>query len=204
MRACLRFIFFCVLLPLAGGAAAQPAPPVPLVDAKPLTHQLPCPATLAPGQTCLALVDARNWYSDTGIRVAPAQSYCLRIPTQQVWFDAGRPSSPPVGEPGNLLMNLFTWLKRHDLPWFTLMAGVVGLDQPGIPPGPALASQQSQNLAQDRRLEVNAPGALVLYPNDARGPAGHLTYFYANNSGQIWVQVTRLQASQACTGALVP
>jgi len=179
-------------------------PPVAQVNGKPLSIQVPCPAALDTGQTCIALVNARNWYSDTGIRVKPAESYCIRIPRGQVWFDAGRPSTPPDGEPGNLLMNLFKWLKRHDLPWFTLMAAVVGVDQPGIAPDLTLASQQSQNLAQDRRLEVKSPGALVLYPNDARGPASRLAYFYGNNSGQIRVQVSRLQASQACTDDLVP
>ena len=155
----------------------------------------------------MALVRADSWYSDTGIRVKPAESYCIRIPRGQVWFDADRPNSPPAGEPGNLLMNLFQWLRRHDLPWFTLMAGVVGVTQPGIQPSPAIQSLpalQSQNLAQDRRLNATTQGALVLYPNDARGPASRLAYFYGNNSGQIWVQVSRLQASQPCTDDLGP
>ena len=113
------------------------------------------------------------------------------------------PLDAPDGEPGSLLMNVFKWLKRHDQPWFTLMADVA---QEGaakdIASWPAL---QSHSVAQNRELDVKASGALVLYPNDARNLfSSDDQYFYRNNRGQIWVQLAHLQPGQPCNDTLTP
>lgn len=191
---------------LAGCASrehqAEPPAAAPVVNGQSVQVTGPCPATLDPGRSCWALVQAWNWYSDTGVRVARDQTYCIRIPSGQAWRDANRHNSPPKGEPGNLLMNAFGFLKRHPLPWFTLMAGVVEGAGPGIQPSSDLKPRpevQSQDLSSQRRLVTTAAGALVMYPNDARGD-----WFYSNNHGQIWVQVQRLQDAQPCTDTITP
>lgn len=189
---------------LAGCAAGGPEPATavtpPVVNGQTVNVTGPCPAALEPGRRCWALVRAWDWYSDTGVRVARDQAYCLRIPAGQVWLDRNRRNTPPQGEPGNLLMNAFGFLKRHPLPWFTLMAGVVEGVPPGLQASADIQSRrevQAQDLSAQRRLAVAAAGALVLYPNDAR-------FFYRNNHGQIWVQVERLQGAQPCTGTFTP
>lgn len=204
----LRTLVLASLLPLGGCAAVNYEPvtldtPPPQVSGTPVNMGPHCTAELRAGAACMALVRAQDWYSDTGVRVKEGQAYCIRVPPGQVWFDAQRRNSPPDGEPGSLLMNVFKWLKRHDQPWFTLMADVA---QEGaakdIASWPAL---QSHSVAQHRKLDVKASGALVLYPNDARNLfSSDDQYFYRNNRGQIWVQLAHLQPGQPCNDTLTP
>jgi hypothetical protein len=208
MTRLLRLALSVTLLALAGCASVVYEPV--MVDS-PMPagfDKLPaCGAGLEPGKSCLVLVRAGNWHSDTGISVEPGQVYRFDVPLGQVWFDKGRRNSPPHGEPGNFVMNMRAWAKRHCEPWFTLMAGIAPAadSAPGpsgaMPPAKAILHSdvlQSESLAKNCALVARAAGVLVLYPNDARGPTGRPDHFYANNSGQIWVKVTRLDMSQAC------
>lgn len=149
-------------------------------------------ALAAPGDECLALVRADQWWSDTGVSVKKRAAYRLTVPPHQVWFDKGIVNKPPHGDPGNRLMNLFARYKRHEEGlWFSLIAAVVehgsGLDR---------REYQSVDIGAASKKECDSvifvakeDGALSLYPNDAKGPASHPTFFYENNSGQIWVRV---------------
>ncbi len=197
--------FLIVAVLSFGGCASMTYDPLLVDSAMPreLVSMQPCTAQLGPGRTCVAQVRAENWYSDTGLRVRPSQSYCIRIPQGQVWFDADRRNSPPVGEAGSVAMNLFKGLRRHDSPWFTLMAGVVDFQKPEKQPAQAIKSlslRQFERMDGDGLLKVKEAGALVMYPNDASG----LEYFYTNNSGQIWVQISHLLPSERCTEAITP
>lgn len=184
-----------------------------------------CSEALSEGLSCLALVRAENWFSDTGVRVGPGQSYCFQVPPGQAWFDAGRRNSPPQGEHGSTAMNWLAFAKRHEVPWFTLMAGVVlTTPVPLLKAAPTvLVDVQSKefrvsltawdvyNVADQRHeltggevkseafvTSTKVSGALVMYPNDAWGPTGHPDWFYENNSGQIWVRITRVRPGEGC------
>jgi hypothetical protein len=202
-----RVFLVLVCLQIIGCASIKYEPvlvdsAVPTLGGKPLSAQLPCPDSLDAGMSCTAVVRAENWFSDTGLRVRAGESYCIRTPKGQVWFDAGRRNSPPIGDSGSSSMNLFKPLKRHGFPWFTLMAGVVDFHGNKMQTSEVLKSsvlRQFKRMDGDGKLEIAEAGALVMYPNDARGPE----YFYANNSGQIWVQISHLQPTEVCTDRMV-
>ncbi len=215
----LRWAWLCPVVALAGCGSIGYTPvlvdsPLPAVFREARPGNAPCGPTLVPGQSCVTLVRAEDWYSDTRIRVEAKQTYCFHVPAGQVWFDAERRNSPPRGEPGSLFMNALKRAKRQDAPWFTLMAGVAPDPVPTLRPvawaGPpsreftaSLEASTPHNVAADplKPLVVAKNGVLVLYPNDAWGPTGRPGYFYENNSGQIWVQVSHVPAGKACTGA---
>lgn len=164
------------------------------VDSAPPTDLAPCPARLEAGQRCTAVVLAAQWRSETGVQVRPGEAYCLRVPPDQVWFDQTRRNTPPHGERGNWLMQLFNGLKRHpDIAWFSLVAAV-------HTPDPAGAATH-QDLSRMPLVQVSQAGALVLYPNDAVGQSEDPTWFYRNNVGQIWVTVQRCGGACACPPA---
>ncbi len=185
---------------LAAGCSNVPHKPANNAAAKsPL-----CASVLNEGASCFALVRAKNWYSDTGIRVKPGQTYCFRIEPGQKWFDAGRPNTPPEGEPGSMLMNLFAHLKRErDVPWFGLMAGVADFGMEGIQASSAIDSRKLVGkavylAAPGAVLVAQGPGGLVMYPNDARGTTERTLAFYDNNSGEIWAGITRMRPGAKC------
>lgn len=161
-------------------------------------------ALAAPGDECLALVRADQWWSDTGVTVKKQAAYRLTVPPHQVWFDKGRVNVPPNGECGNGIMTLFEHYKRQEGGlWFSLIAAVVepgsGLDRREYQRVDIGAASKKECKECDSVVIFVAQedGALSLYPNDAKGPASHPTFFYENNSGQIWVRVRWLTAKEA-------
>jgi hypothetical protein len=171
-------------------------------NAMPASVSAPCSvAPLAVGASCVALVRASQWYSDTGLKVAPGQAYCLRVPPHQSWFDAGRVNVAPQGEPGSGIMNVYSSRKRApEAGWFALIAAVVRHD----PEPMSVASEQLDSVdvsglerpcgpgGDGRRWEPPVAGAMAFYPNDAIADSYDKAFFYRNNSGQIWVVITRL------------
>ncbi|MES2685294.1 MAG: hypothetical protein V4706_00650 [Pseudomonadota bacterium] len=159
-----------------------------------------------PGDECLALVRADQWWSVTGVKVQKDAAYRLTIPPHQVWFDKGRTNTPPYGEVGNSAMKLFDRYKRQEGLWFSLIAAVVE-------PGSNLDRKELQSVdigsAANKDCKsvifiASEKGDLTLYPNDARGPDGHSTYFYENNSGQIWVQVRQITNTEGAVAIKGP
>ena len=205
MRAC-NVLLPTVLVFAAtlSGCAAVRYEPTSYDSPKPIGAGVPgClskDALAAPGDECLALVRADQWWSDTGVTVKKRAAYRLTVPPHQVWFDKGIVNKPPYGDPGSRLMNLFESYKRHEGGlWFSLIAAVV---EPGS--GLDRREYQSVDIGAASKKECDSvifvaqeDGALSLYPNDAKGPASHPTFFYENNSGQIWVRVRWLTAKEA-------
>lgn len=147
----------------------------------------PCSGTLQENATCLALVRASQWFSETGLTVATGERYRISVPACQFWYDEGRLNVPPTGEAGSGLMNLFAKLKRHgESDWFSLIAAV--LSPSGEPVEPVFDLGLS---GADGVITPMAEGKLVMYPNDARSTNEDREYFYRNNHGQVWVMVTR-------------
>jgi hypothetical protein len=160
---------------------------------------------LAVGHECVALVRARDWYSDTRLQVGPNQAYCVEALPNQQWFDAGRVNTPPRGEPGSFLMNLYASGKRYpQAGWFSLIVGVVDTSRPTekrlghevLVDDPQLESASLEQLDRCGTLgnvfRPQTSGFLVLYPNDAVLDGAAREHFYKNNAGQIWVTVTRM------------
>jgi len=148
-----------------------------------------CPAKLEKEAECTARIYADQWTSPTGIQVgAVNEAYCIAVLPNQVWFDADRRNTPPLGERGSWLMNVFE--KRHPKSgYFALMVAVL--------PEPAdRATEDAQPVADllRGRYTPNFKGSLVLYPNDAIGSPGDSDYYYKNNSGHIWVSIRRCPA----------
>lgn len=175
------------VLTLAGCAAID-YETVPVDSASPLSAETQgrCPATLAPGARCTARVQADQWSSPTGIQVkAKGESYCIAVLPNQVWFDASRRNIPPYGEKGSWLMNLAK--KRHEAGFFSLMVDVQSHATVGETAKPVTEELPGA------RYTAQGAGELVLYPNDAVGPSYDPEYFYRNNSGYIWVNITRCE-----------
>jgi hypothetical protein len=167
-------------------AADTPAPPhtsdqLCARDENGKLHQL------APGQQCLAPVTASFTLSRIPISVQPYERYCVHIPQRQAWYDASNLNVPPGGSKGSLLMNTFQFLRRHgDADWFVLFGAVVAED------AESSKEYSSSNLETHPCFDIprtDGPAVLAFYPNDAYG-------FYWNNSGRIWIWVSR-QASSA-------
>lgn len=147
-----------------------------------------CPEALLLGQNCWARVEANKWVSLTGISVKEAgEIYCISVPPNQVWFDAGRRNTPPDGEKGSWIMNLAT--KRHpEVGFFALMVAVKSTDN--------TTGQTARLVKEPLNFQYVAKelGELVFYPNDAANPVGDPAYYYKNNYGYIWVTITRCAA----------
>ena len=157
------------------------------VDSASPTNAKKCPAKLlANDGECDARIYADQWATPTGIQVSEANEvYCITVPSNQVWFDAERRNTPPSGEEGSWIMKRFE--KRHpESGYFSLMVAVQ--------PDPlALKTNGAEAVAglTNSRYKAMFTGALVLYPNDAIGPSGNDDYFYKNNSGYVWVSISR-------------
>ena len=142
-----------------------------------------CPEALLLGQTCWTRVEANKWVSLTGIHVKQDETYCISVPPNQVWFDKDRRNTPPDGEKGNWLMNLFT--KRHpEFGFFALMVAVKAADDTN--------RQTARHVSNPLNFKYMAegPGELVFYPNDAVSTSWNRTYHYENNFGYIWVTIS--------------
>ncbi|MCF7967479.1 MAG: hypothetical protein K9L79_18360 [Methylobacter tundripaludum] len=138
--------------------------------------------TLAEGASCIALVEADNKESRTGLNVKLGEKYLVSAPGRQAWFDLNRRNTPLCGENGSLLMKLFSFKKRSaNALWFSVLAEVIPSKDPKSAP---------QDLCANKAVfEANADGELVLYPNDAEGFFWDKDYFYSNNYGKIWVEI---------------
>jgi hypothetical protein len=180
-----RYLAGCLVSILVlGGCARTGYAPVLQDSARPTTSAPNCGKTLKLKESCLALVRASEWYSATGLVVSPGETYRMSVPENQLWFDKGRPNSPPQGEQGNWLMNRFE--RRHpESLWFALMAAVVS-KQDGQNLSTSVAID-SYDISTNREVKVASAGLLVMYPNDAAWLSREKEIFYHNNSGQIWV-----------------
>lgn len=137
--------------------------------------------TLAEGMSCIALVEADNRESRTGLNVKSGEKYLVSAPGRQAWFDLNRRNTPLCGENGSLLMKLFSFKKRSaNALWFSVLAEVIPSKDPKSTP---------HDLCEESVFEANANGELVLYPNDAEGFFWDKDYFYSNNYGKIWVEI---------------
>lgn len=181
-------------------AAMTPDPPVCARDEKGSLYELKL------GKSCYALVRAADWHSTTNLRVEPNWSIDVDVPPGQLWYDADRINTAPQGDEGSFLMRLFGGLKRHDEPYFALMATVVKCNpetpaQSGSPAALALKpgfrkcrdapGGKATRISQEtQRLVVPVAGELAFYVNDAVFPWRWHNMFYWNNEGQIWVRVT--------------
>ena len=145
-----------------------------------------CPAKLANKEECVARINADQWATPTGIQVSEAnEAYCIELLPNQVWFDAERRNTPPLGEEGSWIMKRFE--KRHpESGYFSLMVAV----QPDPLAFKTNGAEAVAGLTKSRYTAIFT-GALVLYPNDAIGPSGNDDYFYKNNSGYVWVKINR-------------
>ena len=177
---------YLLMLSLSGCASIS-YEPVKLDSASPVdaANVHACPVTLDVNKVCIAKVQADRWTSPTGIEVKEAgEAYCLKVLPDQVWFDANRRHTPPYGEVGSWVMRLSE--RRHLDPFFSLMIDVE--------PEGALHNGKTAKVVPDLnrfRFPSAHGGKLVLYPNDAKGPANDPAYWYKNNHGYIWVIIER-------------
>lgn len=147
-------------------------------------------------ESCYALVRASDWYSTTNLHVSAGWVLEIEVPDGQMWFDASRINTAPVGDRGNFMMRLFGGLKRHDEPYFALMSNVVTCqaeiaDKPGARQcNDVGASKSSRILKSGHKMYVPATGELAFYVNDAVFPIRWKDMFYWNNKGQVWVRIT--------------
>ena len=150
-----------------------------------------CPTTLEVGQRCIARIQADQWTSWTGIEIAKdGERYWITVLPDQVWFDKDRRKTPPYGEEGSWIMQLAT--RRHPtVLFFSLMVDVLpGNSEKLTTQGTAVVVTSPEKFP----FTAKSPGNLVLYPNDAKGPASAPAYWYENNSGHIWVTIERREA----------
>lgn len=154
---------------------------------------------LAAGASCLFPVRADQKFTVTPLLIDKDETYRISVPRNQVWYDASRRNVAPAGDPGSWEMNRFQHWKRHDKSeWFALI--VANLRQvPGSTPPQEPARyehhepKEFRDVSQAPELKVTHPGRLAFYPNDAIVPLLD-DIFYSNNSGQIWVHITRCGA----------
>lgn len=132
--------------------------------------------TLAPGDSVLIRVDARNEWNDTGIMLLRGIRYELTVLKPDEWYDAGF----KVDAAGHaniiyrLYMTLFQSLKRVKVaPWFSLV-GTVG----------SVKDSEAFYLGEQCPLVPRCSGRLLCFANDAWG-------FYWNNSGSIFLIIQR-------------
>jgi hypothetical protein len=81
--------------------------------------------------------------------------------------------------------------------WFALVAAVV---KPGALDADDREALQQASMGGPRDcgtagklLKIDKPGDLVFYPNDAALSENKKQHFYGNNSGQVWVVITKMQ-----------
>lgn len=128
---------------------------------------------LPPGQTCAAVVQAREPYNLVGVRLEAGERYRITVPGNQIWWDWKRPNRAPRGEKGNWLMRLLPsrYKQAPQFQWFTLVADSTGHN-----------SRHDLDASPD--FTAATAGWLVLYAND-------VPCLYCNNRGAIVVEVRR-------------
>jgi hypothetical protein len=210
MNASIRAVGILLAAGLLAGCAATSYDQLAYDNPHPQSTELPCRSDepLKVGGKCLVLVRASDWYSDTRISARPGSTFCIDVAPDQRWFDASRINSPPRGDRGSALMNLYAHYKRYvAADWFSLIVGIVQspTDRGGERRTVSIddAQLEAASLEELKRCGTNGnvfmaqtPGVLVLYPNDAAEPDPvRKDVFYKNNAGQIWVTITRLPDS---------
>ncbi len=131
---------------------------------------------LAVNTACTTIIKAAESENMIGLAIDAGEEYMITVPRiqsgMQTWYDASRCNTPPCGEKGSFLMNLFAVLKKAKKSlWFSLIAEIKGENKP-------------YDLCLDKNITATKKGELILYANDARG-------FYWNNSGEVLVEVYR-------------
>lgn len=170
------------------GCAAIAYEPVKVDSATPIDAARlgRCPSKLEPGKVCIAQIHANQWVSPTGVRICePGERYRVTVPPDQVWFDEARRNTPPYGEEGSWIMKLPA--KRHNAPFFSLMVDAVPTDLGKRVTDTAVVVTDAKRFL----FTAKSVGDLVLYPNDAKGPASDPAHWYQNNAGYIWVIIER-------------
>lgn len=188
-------------LGLLGGCAQVSYDRVPLDSPMPFEAKdlAACQGILTEGASCVALVRADQWSSDTGLDVAKGEYYRITVPPGQFWFDADRLNLPPKGEKGSWLMNRVAHLKRQsNSDWFSLIAVV--REASGV--ATCKAFDLGSESFRHGQIAIEDAGKLALYPNDAESTIAVRDYFYRNNHGQVWTVITR--CDRTCPIALPP
>lgn len=179
-----RIYITCVFSTLLVGCFSIRYKPVKLDSPPPLVAMTMgrCPGRLDVPTSCAVLVQAKEWTSHTGIHVEAGETYCIKVPSNQVWFDEKRRNIPPKGEPDDWPMNLAQ--KRHpDAGFFSLIVNTLtDVDR---------VLGDGHSVEKNDRYQTKSSGEIVFYANDAVGSLADPSYFYNNNSGQIWVLVQR-------------
>lgn len=148
--------------------------------------------TLQIGASCMFPIRADEKLTRTPIALEPGHTYRVSVPPNQMWYDDDRPSTPPHGDRGSVLMNLFSkWKRQRNSLWFALIAANVGR-------APKSTDEyEARDVSEDPVLSFCVPGRLAFYPNDAIAPSGR--EYYANNRGQIWVRIERAVPEEKST-----
>lgn len=158
-----------------------------------------CQGQLAEGATCTARVEAKLWSTSTGIHVAGAgERYCVSVLPNQVWFDSNRRRIPPLGETGNVWMRMAE-LRHPEAGYFALMVDVPSVQ--GFEVSHTARAVTPPSASECFVYDTHSAGQLVLYPNDALGPARAPDWYYtSNNHGFIWVRIRRCEAASPANG----
>lgn len=128
---------------------------------------------LAKGDTCTAVVRAREYWNPTGVEVGYLESYAIEA--AGTWEDWGR-STDADGVADGLLQDLLSAAKRcPEAQWFQLV-GSVGASEERLFPLGTFAHWTNRTFGA---------GELFLFANDAPG-------FYWNNDGELTVRITRI------------
>ncbi|MCX7067876.1 MAG: hypothetical protein NTW85_09320 [Methylococcales bacterium] len=168
-------LFFLILWVLSGcseNCIIHPNPDVSI----PICSQV---KSLSEGANCLIQVFANQRETSVGLTVQQGEIYRIKATSKNTWCDASHTNTALCGEKGSNLMNIFS-PRVEDSLWFSVIAEVKHTKDGEI-------QRLSQyDLCNTPKFEISTSGKLVLYPNDATG-------FYGNNSGAIWLELSRLK-----------
>lgn len=141
--------------------------------------------TLKEGKICVFLIRADQKLTHTTLAIDKGETYRISVPRNQVWYDSSRRNVPPHGEEGSWMMKPFNhWRQRHESQWFALIATNVSRNSGSN------EQYESFDVSKTSELKFTHLGLLAFYPNDAIVPILG-SFFYSNNSGQVWVQIER-------------
>lgn len=113
-------------------------------------------------------VDARRWWVDTGIDVAPGDAF--RFEASGTWWDAGYEAGPD-GRDIESIRRFRRWRRMPGADWVTLI-GIVG------------RFGERHRIGGGAPIRFGSAGRLRLLANDVFG-------FYHNNKGAVSVNIYR-------------
>lgn len=152
---------------------------------------------LAPNEYCYTVARANMWQTRTPLEVKSGEVYEITVLPGQVWFDKDRRVDPMVGDEGSALMNLFKgWKREERSPWFRLLALTVAKPRNEQEAGTTAQEFKQSVIPANGQLTIEHDGQLAFSPNDASFSPGKGGALYANNQGQIWVRVKRLESGE--------